>query len=152
MRILIVEDNADIARLTAELLRMIDRNHLPMQIDSIVIAGDLDSAVLELAGADVCLCDGRFPLEAGMSPCEAWELVAGKCERQVLPVRCVVYSADAEIAEAARKRGLVAVTKPGRAAEVYAAVTGGARDSGIEARAGIDMLPEQKAAQLNSEC
>ena len=60
MRLLIIDDNAQLAKVTAALLRQVDQT--TRAIELISCAADLEGAMSLLPHHDAVLCDGQFPL------------------------------------------------------------------------------------------
>jgi CheY-like chemotaxis protein len=120
MRILIVDDHEELAKLTAELLRWIDQP--ARYIEKISLAGDRDTAVRLLPQHDAVLCDGRFPIFPG-SPCnvEEWHEVYREADRW--GVHFILYSACPGALDDARARDVPAILKPAPIEEIYAALT-----------------------------
>jgi len=120
MRILIVEDNEELAELTAELLRWVDQ---PAQyIETISLAGDLDTAIRLLPQHDAVLCDGQFPLSRdSLFIAEEWDVVQREAGRR--GIHFVLYSASPGALCDARDSRIPAISKPAFIEEIYAALT-----------------------------
>ncbi len=120
MRILIVEDNEQLAEITAELLRWIDQ---PAQrIEAITLASDLETAIRLLPGHDAALCDGQFPIsqESGFMGYE-WDVVRHEACRR--GIRFVLYSGCARSLADARDSHIPAISKPAAIEEIYTVLT-----------------------------
>ncbi|MGA2986179.1 MAG: hypothetical protein ABSG32_20430 [Terriglobia bacterium] len=130
MRILIVEDNEELAELTAELLRWVDQ---PAQyIETISLAGDLDTAIRLLPQHDAVLCDGQFPLsQDSLFIAEEWDVVQREADR--CGIHFVLYSASPGALCDARDSRIPAISKPACIDEIYAALTEHCRERRLAA-------------------
>ena len=120
MRLLIVEDNSSLAKITAELLRSLDRRQ--QHLEAITLAEDLQTAILCLPDHDVVLCDGTFPLSPHSCPAvEEWDVVRQQAHRR--GIHFVLYSGSVQALDCARESGIPALAKPASIEEIYAALT-----------------------------
>jgi len=134
MKLLIVEDDEPLAEVTANLLRALDRRK--QCLESITLAGDLETALEHLPEQDAVLCDGRFPLSQG-SPLlvEEWDVVQREARRR--GIYFLLYSGCVRALASACATRTPALQKPARIEEIYAALTTPA-DRGIgRARQGV---------------
>ena len=121
MRLLIVDDDNSLAKLTAELLQLVDRS--AGHIESISIAGDLVTALLLLPENDAVLCDGSFPISPGsISHGDEWCQV--RRAALVCGVPFILYSGCAQSIEEARLGGIAAIAKPATIENIYAVLAG----------------------------
>jgi len=120
MRLLIIEDNEPLAKLTAALLESADGE--AKRFEGITLAGDLESALAQLASHDAVLCDGRFPL-APTSPVEVeeWDVVHHEAQRH--GKRFVLYTGSPRALARAEEIGAAALPKPALLEEIYDALT-----------------------------
>jgi len=120
MKLLIIEDNEPLAKLTAALLESADRE--ARRFEGITLAGDLESALAQLAAHDAVLCDGRFPLAPG-SPfvVEEWDVVQHEARRS--GIHFVLYTGSPVALAHAEEIGAAALAKPALLEEIYAALT-----------------------------
>lgn len=120
MRLLIVDDNKPLAEVTAELLQWIDQS--ARHINSITLAGDLDSAIRLLPQHDAVLCDGEFPISReSLFAVEEWDVIWGEACRR--GIHFVLYSGCSRALEDAREGAIPAISKPAAIEEIYAALT-----------------------------
>ena len=121
MRLLIVEDNEYLAEITAQLLHSFDRQ--ARRLESITIAGDLETAIYFLPEHDAVLCDGRFPISLNSSfIAEEWDVVRHEADRR--GIHFVLYSGCDRALLSAREANTPALAKPAPIEEIYAAITG----------------------------
>jgi hypothetical protein len=125
MRILVIEDYADTARVIGQSIVWFDRYHGQGVVESVSVIPDLERALGQLSSFDAVLCDGRFPKQLGAQPEEAWAIVASCAESLRIP--CVVYSADLDIVRKATACGLRAFLKPTPIKLIYTALVGATR-------------------------
>ncbi len=119
MRLLVVDDNRQLAELTGELLRHADRRG--REIGTISFAGDLESALRLLPNHDAVLCDGQFPVSPNFwYRRDQWMGVYAEAVPQ--GTLFVLYSGDAETVEHAQKIGIPAIAKPSRIETLYASL------------------------------
>ena len=120
MKLLIVEDNSQVAEVTAELLRSQDRP--AHSIETITLAGDLETAMRRLPDHDAVLCDGRFPLSQNSRfIVEEWDVVRHEARRR--GIHFVLYSGCGRALDRARDSRTLALMKPATIEEIYAALT-----------------------------
>ncbi len=120
MKLLIVEDNLTLARLTAELLRSVDKDLQPFE--AIALASDLQTAIGCPAEVDAVLCGGNFPLSPDSRfISEQWEVVLREMRRR--GIHFVLYSGSDQTVDCARRRSALAVSKPAAIEDIYAALT-----------------------------
>src|SRR5208283_4047930 len=120
MKLLIVEDNATLAELTAELLHSVDGQ--AQQLEAITLASDLETAIVCLPEHDAVLCDGTFPLSHNSRfLVEDWDVVRQEAHRR--GIHFVLYSGSVRALECARESGTLALAKPAAIEEIYAALT-----------------------------
>lgn len=119
MKLLIVEDNATLAELTAELLHALDA---PVQrLEAITLVSDLETALLCLPEYDAVLCDGAFPLATGSHyVVEEWDVIRQEACRR--GIHFVLYSGSARALDCARESHTPAFAKPAVVEEIYAAL------------------------------
>jgi len=138
MKLLIVEDEEQLAEVTALLLRSLDRR--ARLLDTITFAGDLETALDCLPEHDAVLCDAQFPLaRSSRFIVEVWDVVRHEARRR--GVHFVLYSGSLRALQGARDSGTPALTKPAPIEEIYAALTG--RSIDLEAICG-QLEPWQK--------
>ena len=119
MHLLIVDDNRQLAQLTAEVLRWMDRG--PRNIESIAIAADLQTALRLLPSCDAVLCDGQFPVSPNFwYRQDQWVGVYDEAAKHA--THFILYSGDAETLDQARRRDIPAIAKPSRIERLYAAL------------------------------
>jgi CheY-like chemotaxis protein len=116
MKLLIVEDNPEVAKVTRLLLEALAGQD-SLRVD---VAGTLAEAIPIVELVDVVLCDAEFPLIPGANPKESWGPVARTCEGLVRGF--VLYSANPITVESARILGYEALDKPAKAAEIWDAI------------------------------
>jgi hypothetical protein len=116
MRLLIVDDELSLAGLTADEFRWIDQS--AQHIESISLAGDLETAIRLLPEHDAVLCDGQFPASPG-ARCQSDEWQAVQQEAQARGVVFVLYSGGATTVEGARSGGFPAIFKPASIENIY---------------------------------
>jgi hypothetical protein len=123
MRVLIVEDHQEIARLTREMLLHADQALGPLgRITDIETVRDLETAVAKLPCFDAVLCDGEFLLSPESARVlDEWAVVALQAHK--LGVRFVLYSGSAQCCGDARNLGLRTIEKPSPVAPIYRALT-----------------------------
>jgi CheY-like chemotaxis protein len=120
MKLLIVEDNEELAVMTATLLRSLDRR--AQRLDTITFAGDLETALHCLPDHDVVLCDGRFPLSQNSRfIVEEWDVVRDEANRR--GIHFVLYSGCLRALQCACESDTPALAKPAPVEEIYAALT-----------------------------
>ena len=120
MKLLIVEDNSQVAEVTAELLRSQDQP--AHSIETITLAGDLDTAMRRLPDHDAVLCDGQFPLSQNSRfIVEEWDVVRHEARRR--GIHFVLYSGCGRALDRARDSRTLALMKPAAIEEIYAALT-----------------------------
>jgi CheY-like chemotaxis protein len=120
MRLLMVEDNEYLAEITAQLLHSLDRR--TRRLESITIAGDLETAIHFLPEHDAVLCDGRFPISPNSRfIAEEWDVVRHEADRR--GIRFVLYSGCVRALLSAREAETLALAKPAPIEEIYAAIT-----------------------------
>ncbi len=120
MKLLIVEDEEQLAEITAMLLRLLDRRAQRLEI--ITLAGDLETALDRLPEHDVVLCDGQFPLSQNSRfIVEEWDGVRHEAYRR--GIHFVLYTGCLRALQGARDRDTPALAKPAPIEEVYAALT-----------------------------
>jgi CheY-like chemotaxis protein len=123
MKLLIIEDNESIARVTTELLYTIDRKFGKGVMESIATAPDLESALDGLLCFDAILCDGEFPNEPGSRfTFSNWSIVANRARKLHIP--CVIYSGSAAVVDEAGRCGLPVLQKPAPVETIYAVLVG----------------------------
>jgi len=121
MKLLIIEDNADVARVTRGLLFGLEMDMPPCEhrIRVIDIVADLVTASRLLIEYDLVLCDGNFlAMPGAVQPDEYWATVAKRARDLWIP--CVVYSGNPGIIARAQRSGVAAIEKPARAEMIYA--------------------------------
>ena len=119
MKLLIVEDNAALAELTAELLHLVDTQ--TWQIEAITLVADLQTAMLSLPDHDAVICDGQFPLSHDSQfQSEEWEVVRHAAQGR--GILFVLYSGSASAIDRARERNTLAFAKPAPIEEIYEAL------------------------------
>jgi len=120
MNLLIVEDNWQLAELTAVLLRSLDRQ--AQRLETITLAADLETAMHCLPQHDVVLCDGQFPLSPNSRfVVEEWDVVRHEAARR--GIHFVLYTGSPRALDGARDSRTAALPKPAPIAEIYAAIT-----------------------------
>jgi CheY-like chemotaxis protein len=120
MRILIVDDNEQLAETTAELLLWIDRR--ARYIETITLASDLATAIRLVAKHDAVLCDGQFlSSDDSLFTVEEWDAVCREALR--CGTHFVLYSACARALDEARVSDIPAIAKPAPIEEIYTALT-----------------------------
>ena len=120
MNLLIVEDNGQLAELTAVLLRSLDRK--AQRIQNITLVADLETAMDCLPEHDVVLCDGQFPLSPNSRfVVEEWDVVRHEAARR--GIHFVLYTGCPRALDGARDSRTAALSKPAPIAEIYAAIT-----------------------------
>ena len=120
MKLLIVEDDASLAEITAELLKSVDQNtHF---FEAITLAADLETAIHSLPEHDTVLCDGTFPLSPDSTfVVDDWDVVRQEALRR--GIYFVLYSGSICALESARESNTPALTKPAAIEDIYAALT-----------------------------
>ena len=119
MRLLIVEDNAFLAEITAELLHSLDSCGNVFEVITIVF--DLRTAILNISEHDAVLCDGDFPFALGSgSAAENWHLVYE--EAQLRGIHFVLYSGSPYALDRARANHTPAISKPAPVEDIFAAL------------------------------
>jgi hypothetical protein len=116
MRLLIVDDEMSLAGLTADEFRWVDQS--AHYIESISLAGDLETAIHLLPEHDAVLCDGQFPASPG-ARCQGGEWRAVQHEADANGVVFILYSGGAATVEGARRDGIPAIFKPARIENIY---------------------------------
>jgi response regulator of citrate/malate metabolism len=116
MRLLIVDDEMSLAGLTADEFRWVDQS--AQHIESISLAGDLETAIRLLPQHDAVLCDGQFPASPG-ARCQGDEWRAVQSEALTREIVFILYSGGATIVEGARSGGIPAIFKPARIENIY---------------------------------
>ncbi len=120
MRLLIVDDNKPLAELTSWLLRWIDQR--AQYIETISLAGDLESAMRLLPEHDAVLCDGQFPFSSQTcSTGDEWRAVHRAA--RLGGMAFILYSGCPRILEAARFSDVPAIAKPARIEKIYEMLT-----------------------------
>jgi DNA-binding NarL/FixJ family response regulator len=140
MKLLIVEDEPQIAEMLRGMLHLIDKRTL-RQIETIDLADNLADATTllwTLGPGDAVICDGRFPTGVGcqvsgvggnpnlapgtwnLTPRLNWPHIAGIAEK--IGAIFVLYSGDAQAVERAHSRGMLAFSKPALAETLYQAI------------------------------
>ena len=120
MRVLIVDDNEQVAEITAERLLWIDR--WARYIETITLACDLATAIRLVAKHDAVLCDGQFSISKdSLSIVEEWDAVRREAFR--CGTRFVLYSACDRALDEALVSDIPAIAKPAPIEEIYAALT-----------------------------
>jgi CheY-like chemotaxis protein len=126
MKLLIVEDNEQLADITARLLRSI--NPATRRIETITLVGDLEAAIAHLPQHDAVLCDGRFPLSQNTPmAAEEWDVVRNEAWRR--GIHFVLYSGCVRSLNGARQSQTPALSKPAPIEEIYTMVTGAGRSA-----------------------
>jgi|SRR5579862_1585206 len=116
MRLLIVDDNTQLAKVTAALLRQIDQS--TREIESISSAGDLEEAMRLLPHHDAVLCDGQFPLSPNFCyRYDQWIEVHHEAESRGMLF--ILYSGSPESLSAARCKGVPTIPKPCRIEKLH---------------------------------
>jgi len=128
MKILIVEDDAQLGKLEAELLIRYDSLQAAPVITAVDVVGDLEAAISRLGQYDAVLCDGHFPPRAGAEASENWAVVCDRARCQ--GIRYVIYSGDAGIVGYSWEYGFPALPKPTAVEKIYAELMVGRKDSG----------------------
>ena len=120
MKLLIVEDDASLAEITAELLKSVDQNtHF---FEAITLAADLETAIHSLPEHDTVLCDGTFPLSPDSTfVVDDWDVVRQEALRR--GIHFVLYSGSVCALDSARETNTAALTKPAPIEDIYAALT-----------------------------
>ena len=120
MRILIVDDNEQLAEITADLLHSIDQP--AGRIETITLAADLETAIRLLPGHDAVLCDGQFPIsqDSGFIGYE-WDVVQHAARRR--GIHFVLYSGSVRALDEARGGGIPAISKPAAIENIYTLLT-----------------------------
>jgi response regulator of citrate/malate metabolism len=116
MRLLIIDDELSLAGLAADEFRWVDQS--AQHIQSISLAGDLETAIRLLPQHDAVLCDGHFPASPGArSQGDEWRAV----QREALThgIVFILYSGGATTVEDARSGGIPAIFKPARIENIY---------------------------------
>jgi CheY-like chemotaxis protein len=122
MKLLIVEDNEQLADVTARLLRSIDEG--AQCIETITLVGNLEAAIDHLPEHDAVLCDGRFPLSQNTSVvAEEWDVVRNEARRR--GIHFVLYSGCVRSLNGARQSHTTVLTKPAPIEAIYNALTTG---------------------------
>jgi hypothetical protein len=116
MRLLIVDDEMSLAGLTADEFRWVDQS--AQRIESISLAGDLETAIHLLPEHDAVLCDGQFPKSPG-ARCQGDEWRAVQREADANGIVFILYSGGATTVEGARSGGIPAIFKPARIENIY---------------------------------
>lgn len=120
MKLLIVEDEEQLAEITAMLLLSLDRR--AQRLDTITFAGDLETALHCLPEHDAVLCDGQFPLSQNSRfVVEEWDVVRHEARRR--GIHFVLHSGCLHALQGARDSDTPALTKPAPIEEIYAALT-----------------------------
>jgi CheY-like chemotaxis protein len=126
MKLLIIEDDENVARITVDLLLAESREFAAgPQIGAIEVVSDLAAALERLEDFDAVLCDGEFPTRPGRLPRRNWSTVTFFARHCLRRLRCVVYSGDSGVVWEARRCGLTALDKPAPVEQIYAALVGG---------------------------
>jgi response regulator of citrate/malate metabolism len=116
MRLLIVDDEMSLAGLTADEFRWVDQS--AHNIESISLAGDLETAMHLLPKHDAVLCDGQFPASPSTrSSGDEWRTVQRETEARGIVF--ILYSGGAATIEGARSGGIPAVFKPAKIERIY---------------------------------
>ena len=152
MKLLIVEDNPDVAAVTRELLIHLQLGLPPEQrrIHSIDVVADYESALVEMPTHDAVLCDGEFWMSTkdmrGQGLGRHWSMLAMRARRSFIPF--CVYTGSEEVAADCHRCGVACLVKPCRAEVVYAVLVAladalpplagilGNRESGVGSRDG----------------
>ena len=120
MKLLIVEDNEQLAEITARLLRSIDQG--TRCIETITLVGDMEAAIAQLSQHDAVLCDGRFPLSQKTPVvAEEWDVVRNEAWRR--GIHFVLYSGCIRSLNGARQSQTPALSKPATVEEIYTTLT-----------------------------
>jgi CheY-like chemotaxis protein len=120
MKLLIVEDEEQLAEVTAMLLRLLDRR--AQRLETITLAGDLETALDRLPEHDVVLCDGQFPLSQNSRfIVEEWDVVRREALRR--GIHFVLYTGCLRALQGAHHSETHALTKPAPIEEIYTALT-----------------------------
>jgi CheY-like chemotaxis protein len=120
MKLLIVEDEEQLAEIRAMLLRSLDRR--AQRLEVITLAGDLETALDRLPEHHAVLCDGQFPLSRN-SPfiVEEWDVIRREASRS--SIHFVLYTGCLRALQEARDSDTPAFAKPAPIKEIYAALT-----------------------------
>jgi hypothetical protein len=116
MRLLIVDDEKSLATLTADEFRWVDQS--ARNIESISLAGDLETAMHLLPEHNAILCDGQFPASPSTrSLGDEWRVVQREAEARGIVF--ILYSGGAATIEGARRGGIPAIFKPAKIERIY---------------------------------
>jgi CheY-like chemotaxis protein len=116
MRLLIIDDNTQLAKVTATLLRQIDQGS--REIETISSAADLDAAMRLLPQHDAVLCDGQFPVSPNF--CyrdDQWMAVHREAVNRGMLF--ILYSGSPESLSDATSKGVPTIAKPCRIEKLY---------------------------------
>jgi CheY-like chemotaxis protein len=120
MKLLIVEDEEQLAEITAMLLRSLDRQ--AQRLETITLVGDLETALDRRPEHDAVLCDGQFPLSRNSRfIVEEWDVVRREAARR--SIHFVLHTGCLRAFQEARDSDTLAFAKPAPIEEIYAALT-----------------------------
>jgi hypothetical protein len=123
MKLLIIEDNPELAKVTSDLL-MKHEEGMPIQdrrITSTFLVSNLEMALDLLPVHDAVLCDGEFFPRPGCSVTnEYWAIVASHARDLWMP--CVVYSGSDNVLQGCQRAGVAALMKPTKVEVLYAVI------------------------------
>jgi CheY-like chemotaxis protein len=120
MRLLIVEDEEQLAEITAMLLRVLDRR--AQRLETITVACDLETALDRLPEHDAVLCDGQFPLSQNSRfTVKEWDVVRHEASRR--GIHFVLYTGCLRVLHEVCDSDTLAFAKPAPIEEIYAALT-----------------------------
>jgi CheY-like chemotaxis protein len=132
MKLLIVEDEEQLAEITAMLLRSLDRQ--AQRLETITLVGDLETALDRLPEHDAVLCDGQFPLSRNSRfIVEEWDVVRREASRR--SIHFVLHTGCLRALQEAYDSDTPALAKPAPIEEIYAALT--VQSAELEAISGL---------------
>lgn len=116
MRLLIVEDDPNVAKLTEDVLKEFGGREMECVVRPDYTAAE---AFLDSEDCDVVLCEGHFPLAAGEKAFAIWKFVWVITPRHI---PFILVSGDADCIADAQAMGVPALRKPFGIQELYALV------------------------------
>ena len=120
MKLLLIEDHEECARITKALLLEVDHEGDPW-IEAIEVIPDLQTAVRRVPEFDMVVCDGEFPNEPGSRfVFKNWPAIWALCQMYRKPF--LLYSGDGQIVTTARASAIPALEKPAKGDVLYEAI------------------------------